>query len=184
MQTQFSFQTKQFFYLDKVLKVVWAHAGEVLQEISAHVLQLQVLVLLLGGLQGAEHHSSQHQVQEHPGEDAEQGGAAHRRASAQLKRRLLSPSNSLAVGVAWIPAATETSQRHHRRWRRSLLVTFHLLLSGQTMISPVESDPRPAIPVILPLSLPFPLGLRTQDGFPGVVTSRGAVPFTVWGRRH
>lgn len=145
METQFSLQAKESFYLYKVLKIVWAHAGEIQQEISAHVLQLQVLALLLGSLQGAEHHSSQHQVEEHPGEDAEEGGAAHGCTSAQLKRRLLSLSDSLAVGVARIPAATETSANKKTRpqlvtssgvdlcWPRQ---AFDVLLSAQTINTP------------------------------------------------
>lgn len=102
-------QIKWLFYLYEVLKVVWVHAGEIQQEFLAHVLQLQVLVLLLGGLQGAEHHRPQHQVQEHPGEDAEQGGAAHCCTSTQSKHRLLFPPDSLSVGTSRIPAANETS---------------------------------------------------------------------------
>lgn len=129
MYTQFNLQTEQFVYLYKVLEVVWAHAGEVQQEISAHILQLQVLVLLLGSLQGAEHHCSQHQVQEHPGEDAEQGGAAHRCTSAQLKHRLLFLSDSLPVAVAWIVAATEKNQRPQRH-HRSTVTRSGVDLSG------------------------------------------------------
>lgn len=97
-------------YLYKALQVFWVNTGEVQQEVSARVLQLHVLSLLSRSLQSAEDHSAQHQVEKHPREDAEQGGAAHGCTSTQSKCRLLFLLSNLSAGVDWIPAAAaETS---------------------------------------------------------------------------
>lgn len=96
-------------YLYELLQVFWSHAGEVGQEVAACRLQLHVLPLLLRSLQGAEHDGPQHQVEQHPGQDAEQGGAAHGYTSAQSRRLLLFASAGAARSPA---AAAETTAAH------------------------------------------------------------------------
>jgi len=69
-----------------------------------------VLTLFSWSLQGAEHYSSQHQVENHSSKDGKQGGAAHGCTSAQFECRLLLLWASLSIRVAVIPAAAaETS---------------------------------------------------------------------------
>ena len=97
-------------YLHKVLQTFCVDAGEVYEEFLVRFLQLNVDSLLSWSLQGTKYHGSQHQVEQHPGEDGEQGGAAHGCTSSQSECRLLLLCVSSSPGVALIPAAAaETS---------------------------------------------------------------------------
>lgn len=68
---------EESFHLDNVLQVLWMDAGVVVQEDIAVTKQLLVPVLLLGGLQGAKHQCTHHQIQQHHRHDGQQGGAPH-----------------------------------------------------------------------------------------------------------
>ena len=60
-------------YLNEGLQNLRGYACVVVEVLLPRDLEFDVLVLLVGHLKGSEHHSPQHQVEQHPSEDGQEG---------------------------------------------------------------------------------------------------------------